>query len=60
MNTLNNLTVTSWWWVRHAPVTSHHGRLYGQSDVLADGLDSTHVQDLDARNTLLGTDGPVT
>jgi alpha-ribazole phosphatase len=35
MNALNELTVTSWWWVRHAPVTSHGGRLYGRSDVPA-------------------------
>jgi broad specificity phosphatase PhoE len=28
--------VTRWWWVRHAPVTSHGGRIYGQHDVDAD------------------------
>ena len=28
-------TVTSWWWVRHAPVTDHGGRLYGRTDVSA-------------------------
>lgn len=28
--------VTSWWWVRHAPVTSHGGRIYGNQDVPAD------------------------
>jgi broad specificity phosphatase PhoE len=28
--------VTRWWWIRHAPVTSHGGRVYGQSDVDAD------------------------
>ena len=27
--------VTRWWWVRHAPVTDHGGRLYGRSDVPA-------------------------
>lgn len=35
MSRAPNLTVTRWWWVRHAPVTSHQGRLYGQSDVPA-------------------------
>jgi alpha-ribazole phosphatase len=28
--------VTRWWWIRHAPVTSHGGRIYGQRDVDAD------------------------
>ena len=27
--------VTRWWWVRHAPVTNHGGRLYGRTNVLA-------------------------
>ena len=27
---------TRWWWIRHAPVTSHAGRIYGQQDVEAD------------------------
>jgi broad specificity phosphatase PhoE len=35
MKALNGRNVTSWWWVRHAPVTSHQGRLYGNSDVPA-------------------------
>ena len=39
MNALNDLTVTSWWWVRHAPVTTHRGRLYGQTDVPANTED---------------------
>jgi len=26
---------TRWWWIRHAPVTSHAGRIYGQQDVEA-------------------------
>ena len=25
-------TVTRWWWVRHAPVIGHDGRIYGQDD----------------------------
>ena len=49
MNTLNDLTVTNWWWVRHAPVTSHHGRLYGQSDVLANTEDRAVFEGLAAR-----------
>ena len=40
MNALSDLPATSWWWVRHAPVTTHHGRLYGQSDVPANTEDS--------------------
>ena len=28
--------VTRWWWVRHAPVTDHRGRLYGRTNVPAD------------------------
>ena len=27
---------TRWWWIRHAPVTSHAGLIYGQQDVPAD------------------------
>lgn len=27
---------TRWWWIRHAPVTRHAGRIYGQQDVPAD------------------------
>jgi alpha-ribazole phosphatase len=27
---------TRWWWIRHAPVTSHTGLIYGQQDVEAD------------------------
>ncbi|HUC61889.1 MAG TPA: histidine phosphatase family protein [Alphaproteobacteria bacterium] len=31
--------VTRWWWIRHAPVTSDGGRVYGQSDVPCDCSD---------------------
>ena len=31
---------TRWWWIRHAPVTSHAGRIYGQQDVEADFTNS--------------------
>ncbi len=27
---------TKWWWVRHAPVTTNNGHLYGQDDLPAD------------------------
>ena len=33
-------TVTRWWWVRHAPVTGHGGRIYGQEDYPADVSDT--------------------
>ena len=29
-------TVTRWWWIRHAPVTTDKGCFYGQSDLPAD------------------------
>jgi alpha-ribazole phosphatase len=32
-------TVTRWWWIRHAPVTGHGGRIYGQEDYPADVSD---------------------
>ncbi len=31
--------VTRWWWVRHAPVVGHDGRIYGSDDVPADTND---------------------
>lgn len=27
---------TRWWWVRHAPVVDHGGRIYGQTDMACD------------------------
>lgn len=33
------MTGTRWWWVRHAPVTGHGGRLYGCSDPQCDVSD---------------------
>lgn len=33
-------TVTRWWWIRHAPVTGHGGRIYGQEDYPADLSDA--------------------
>ncbi len=32
--------VTRWWWIRHAPVTAHAGRIYGQDDLPADCTDA--------------------
>jgi len=32
-------TVTRWWWVRHAPVIGHNGRIYGQDDFDCDCSD---------------------
>lgn len=31
--------VTRFWWIRHAPVTADGGRIYGQSDIVADCSD---------------------
>jgi len=31
---------TRWWWIRHAPVTTYDGRVYGQTDVPADTSDA--------------------
>src|SRR3546814_17918696 len=28
--------MTRWWWIRHAPVTGHDGRIYGNLDVDCD------------------------
>jgi len=36
---------TRWWWIRHAPVTSHAGRIYGQLDVEADFTNSATTLD---------------
>ena len=33
---------TRWWWVRHAPVRSDEGRIYGQADIACDCGD-THI-----------------
>jgi broad specificity phosphatase PhoE len=38
--------VTRWWWLRHAPVTTDGGRVYGQSDVLCDVSDRTAFEAL--------------
>jgi alpha-ribazole phosphatase len=40
---------TRWWWIRHAPVTGHDGRLYGRRDVAADLSDARAFALLAAR-----------
>lgn len=32
---------TRWWWIRHAPVIDHGGRIYGQKDMDCDVSNST-------------------
>ena len=41
--------ITRWWWVRHAPVVGHEGRIYGASDVPADVSDGNGFRTLAAR-----------
>jgi len=38
--------VTSWWWVRHAPVVGYDGIIYGSQDVPADTSDEEAYQSL--------------
>jgi alpha-ribazole phosphatase len=38
--------VTSWWWVRHAPVTANHGCCYGQTDFPCDVDNDAAFRDL--------------
>ncbi len=33
--------ITRWWWLRHAPVINHGGRVYGHNDADCDTLDPT-------------------
>ena len=40
---------TRWWWIRHAPVTSHGGRVYGQNDLPADCADEALFRGLAAQ-----------
>jgi len=34
------MQTTRWWWIRHAPVTTDGGRIYGQRDLPADTSDA--------------------
>jgi len=38
-NADRKVVVTRWWWVRHAPVRSDGGNIYGQSDIACDTSD---------------------
>ncbi len=38
-----------WWWVRHAPVTTHNGKIYGQKDVPCDTSDTAAFAGLAAK-----------
>ena len=40
---------TRWWWIRHAPVRNHDGRLYGRRDVAADFSDTKAIAALAAK-----------
>jgi len=39
-------TTTRWWWVRHAPVVGHNGRIYGQDDLECDCSDQATFRHL--------------
>jgi broad specificity phosphatase PhoE len=41
--------VTRWWWIRHAPVTGHDGRIYGHDDLDADCSDRILFEGLAAQ-----------
>lgn len=43
---MSDVKITRWWWVRHAPVTEDGGRVYGQSDPLANVSDTASFQGL--------------
>jgi len=40
------MTTTRWWWIRHAPVKDHGGRLYGRRDVAVDLSDTAALRAL--------------
>lgn len=42
-------TMTRWWWIRHAPVVGHDGRIYGNLDVDCDCSDEPLFRALAAR-----------
>ena len=42
-------TVTRWWWVRHAPVVDHGGKIYGQGDIGCDVSDTASFEGLAAK-----------
>ena len=42
-------TTTRWWWIRHAPVVGHGGRIYGQDDHDCDCSDTETFRRLAGR-----------
>jgi broad specificity phosphatase PhoE len=44
-----SVTVTRWWWVRHAPVINPSGTIYGATDPVADVSDEASFQGLARR-----------
>jgi broad specificity phosphatase PhoE len=40
---------TRWWWVRHAPVVGHGGKIYGQGDIDCDVSDTASFEGLAAK-----------
>jgi broad specificity phosphatase PhoE len=44
-----SVTVTRWWWVRHAPVINPSGTIYGATDPIADVSDEVSFQGLARR-----------
>jgi len=38
--------VTRWWWIRHAPVVDHGGKIYGQRDIGCDTSDTRSFEGL--------------
>ena len=40
---------TRWWWVRHAPVVNHGGKIYGQGDIDCDVSDIVSFEGLAAK-----------
>lgn len=45
---MNQNNPTVWWWVRHAPVTSNGGRIYGQEDLPGDCSEDSYFSGLAA------------
>jgi alpha-ribazole phosphatase len=48
-STKTGSTMTSWWWIRHAPVTGQQGRIYGNRDVACDCSDEAVFRALAGR-----------
>ena len=44
-----SLTITRWWWVRHAPVINPSGTIYGATDPIADVSDTASFEGLARR-----------